>query len=92
MQDETIRTLEGGNLAELVELQVLGGRVDGVDLNDLEVDLVGLRDGADGRGASVSLLQAVSSVHFLRIPDIGLCVRCDWAYIACVELSERHLG
>lgn len=64
MQDETIRTLEGGNLAELVELQVLGGRVDGVDLNDLEVDLVGLRDGADGRGASVSLLQPRQYIFF----------------------------
>lgn len=55
VQDVAILTLEGRDPAKLVELQVIGGRVGGVDLNDLEVEAVDLRDGADGRGAGVVL-------------------------------------
>lgn len=48
---------EGRDLGERVELEVLGRRVGRVDLLNLEVEVVGLRDGADGRGAGVELLR-----------------------------------
>lgn len=46
---------EGGDLAELIGLEVLNGGLGRVSLDELEVDVVGLRDGTDGRGAGVSL-------------------------------------
>lgn len=55
VQDVAILTLEGGDLAELVELQVVGGGAGGVNLDDLEVDIVGLSHGANGRGTRVVL-------------------------------------
>lgn len=48
---------EGRDLGEGVELEVLGRRVGGVDLLNLEVEVVGLRDGVDCRGAGVELLR-----------------------------------
>lgn len=59
VQDVAILALEGGDLAELVELQVVGRGVDGINLDDLKVEVVGLRHGADGRGARVVLSRGV---------------------------------
>lgn len=55
-EDVAISALEGGNLAELVELEVLGrdtlGRL-GVD--NLELEVVGLSDCKDSSAAGVAL-------------------------------------
>lgn len=54
-----VGTDEGGDLAERVDLLVL---LDGsleVDLDNLEVEVVGLRDSQDGRGAGVRLVSRI---------------------------------
>jgi len=56
-EDVTIRANEGRDLGEGVGgLELLRGLL-GVDGDDLEVDVVGLRDGEDGRGARVGLVR-----------------------------------
>lgn len=50
-----ISTNEGGNLADRVGSKELGGRVEGVDDLDIEIDAVGLRDREDRGGAGVAL-------------------------------------
>lgn len=67
VQDVAILALEGGDLAELVELQVVGGGAGGVNLDDLEVDIVGLSHGADGRGTRVVLREASVCVSWMRL-------------------------
>lgn len=69
MQDETIRTLEGGNLAELVELQVLGAGGGRVSLDDIELEVVGLRHGEDGRGAGVGLWRGSNVPSVIEIHE-----------------------
>ena len=55
-EDEAISALEGGNLSELVELQVLGGDALGwLSVNELDVEAVRLRDSEEGGGAGVAL-------------------------------------
>lgn len=56
----TVRALKGRDLAQLVELQVLGGGLGGVDLDDVELEVVGLRNSANGRAPGVVLPERVS--------------------------------
>lgn len=58
-EDEAILADEGGNLAERVELQVLGGGAARRDIDDLELEVVGLGHSLDGSGAGVTLLPEV---------------------------------
>lgn len=55
VQNVTVLALKGGDLAQLVELQVLGGGLGGVDLDDVELEVVGLRNGANRRAPGVVL-------------------------------------
>lgn len=56
MESVAVSTDESWDLAEAVELQVLGRDTLGwLGLNDLEFDIVGLCDSADGSGAGVAL-------------------------------------
>lgn len=55
VQNVAILALKGRDLAQLVELQVLGGGLGGVDLDDVELEVVGLRNGADRRAPGVVL-------------------------------------
>ena len=55
-EDEAVGTLEGGDLAELVELQILGrDAIGGHSLDELEVKTVLLRNGEQRSGARVAL-------------------------------------
>lgn len=78
VQDVAILALEGGDLSELVELQVVGRRVGGVDLNDLKVEVVGLGHGADGRGARVVLSRGlcVSSLRLVMLDGFPSSTKC----------------
>lgn len=75
VQDVAILALEGGDLAELVELQVVGGGAGGVNLDDLEVDIVGLSHGADGRGTRVVLQWKEKCLR--QRDDSTRCLRFD---------------
>lgn len=58
MESVAISTDEGWDLAELVDLEVLGGNTLGwLSLNDLDIDVVGLSHSANGGRAGVALLQ-----------------------------------
>lgn len=47
-QDIAVSTLEGGNLAELVELQVLGrDTLSRLSMDKLDIEIVGLRNSED---------------------------------------------
>lgn len=61
IQDVSILALKGRDLAQLVELQVLGGGLGGVDLDDVELEVVGLRNGADRRAPGVVLRRNISA-------------------------------
>jgi hypothetical protein len=68
-QDEAISALERGDLAELVQLQVLGRHALGrLGLDRFDVEVVLLRDGEQSRGARVALQQTDVS---LRISSCG---------------------
>jgi hypothetical protein len=54
-EPKAIGTDEGRDLVKGVGLEELGRRLGGVGLNLLELEAVGLRDGADGRRAGVAL-------------------------------------
>lgn len=55
-QDVAISSLEGGNLAELVDLEVIGRNTLGwLSVDNLEVELIRLCDGQKGRTAWVAL-------------------------------------
>lgn len=60
VENVTVGALEGRDLAQLVELQVLGGGLGGVDIDDVELEVVGLRNGADGRAPGVVLRECVN--------------------------------
>lgn len=65
VEDETILTLKGRDLAQLVELQVVGGGVGDINLDNVEVEVVGLRDCADGGRARVLLVGVkLAESHF----------------------------
>lgn len=62
-QDVAILALEGGNLAQLVELEVFGADALGwLSLDELEVEAVGLCDGENGGGTGVALENKNSTV------------------------------
>lgn len=54
-EDIAVSADEDGDLGELVVLGELGGRVGGVNHNPLDIEVVGLSDGQDGRRAGVVL-------------------------------------
>lgn len=62
-EDEAISADEGRDLVKGVGLEELFSGLGGVGLDLLEVDAVGLRDGADGRGAGVALENAPKSAN-----------------------------
>lgn len=68
VQNVTILALKGRDLSQLVELQVLGGGLGGVDLDDVKLEVVGLRNGADRRAPGV-VLGRCFSMEF----DLGFC-------------------
>lgn len=56
-EDEAVSALEGGDLAELVELQVLGRDTLGrLSVDKLDVEAILLCDGEEGGGTRVTLL------------------------------------
>lgn len=59
-ESEAILANEGGNLAKAAGLQVLDAGVAALNLNDVEVEVVGLRDRLDGDGAGVTLRSQAS--------------------------------
>lgn len=69
VEDVAILTLEGGDLAQLVELQVLGGGLGGVNLDDLEIKTVGLSNRLDGGAAGVRLLRGIYASAILFLPE-----------------------
>ena len=97
-EDKAIRADEGRNLVEGVGLEELLGRLGGVDLDLLKLEVVGLRDGADGRGAGVALRRAARSAtarvnkQWARIGNpTGARFDHHATYRVGEELSERHL-
>lgn len=54
-ESEAVLANKGGDLAKGVGLEVLGGSVANLSLNNVEVNVVGLSHSADGRGSSVVL-------------------------------------
>jgi hypothetical protein len=60
-EDKAISADEGRDLVEGVGLDEVRGRVLGVGLDLLELEVVGLRNGADGRGAGVALSSSTSA-------------------------------
>ena len=54
-EDVAIRTNKGRDLGERVCLQELGSRLSGVNLDNIEVKAIGLRNREDGGGAGVEL-------------------------------------
>lgn len=67
VENEAIRALEGRDLAQLVELQVLGGGLGGVNLDDFELEIVGLRDRTDGGRARVLLVGVKLAESHLQV-------------------------
>lgn len=66
-ENEAVLALEGGDLAELVELQVLGrNTLGGLSVDELDVEAVLLCDRKEGGGARVTLrgcqLQSLSQI------------------------------
>jgi hypothetical protein len=58
VKSEAILAEEGRNLSERRGLEVLLGRVCGIDEDYVEVDIVGLCNSKDGCGAGVGLKRA----------------------------------
>ena len=60
-EDVAVGALEGGDLAELVDLEVLGVDTLGrLGVNNVKVEVVGLCDGQQGGGTGVALRGGVS--------------------------------
>jgi hypothetical protein len=63
-EDVAVGTLEGGDLAELVELEVLGVDTLGrLGVNNVKVEAVGLCDGQQGGGTGVTLSGVLEQRH-----------------------------
>ena len=85
-EDEAVSTLEGGDLAELVELQVLGGdALLGGGLDELDIEAVLLGDSEEGGGARVTLMAGLAEVR----ASSGAAAR-EKTYAVAVDLSEGH--
>jgi hypothetical protein len=61
-EHKAISADEGRDLVERVGLEELLGRLLGIDLDLLKLEVVGLRDSADGRGAGVALSSRKSAM------------------------------
>lgn len=59
-EDEAILADEGGDLAETAGLEVLSGRLAELDIDKVELEIVGLRDSLDGGAAGVALEERMS--------------------------------
>lgn len=90
-EDEAILTNEDGNLVEGIGLGELGGRLRRIGLDLLELETVGLRNGADGRGAGVTLSRQ-SILARCYSPENWHQKVQNMAYSVGVELSEWHLA
>ena len=66
-EDEAISADEGRNLVERVCLEELGAGARGVGFDLLKLEIVRLRDGADGRRAGVALCRAEKSATRAQI-------------------------
>lgn len=63
VESVAISTDKGRNLSKLIKFEVLGRDTLGrLSLNNLEVNIVGLRDCADGSGAGVALREKISQM------------------------------
>lgn len=82
VESVSISTDESWDLAETVELQVLSRDTLGrLGLNNLEVDIVGLCDSADGGGAGVTLWWIVS------FEDRDIRMTC--VEYSCIDIPGR---
>lgn len=89
VEDVAISTNEGRDLSERVNLQVLGVLRLGIGRDNLEVEVVGLRNGEDARRARVAL-----QIRFRSVLAPGRRSGnkyCTSTHIVSVELAERHL-
>jgi hypothetical protein len=77
-EDKAISADEGRDLVEGVGLEELLGRLGGVDLDLLKLEVVGLRNGADGRGAGVALCRAARSATGRVNKQRALNLKSDW--------------
>lgn len=95
-ENEAVGALEGGDLAELVELQVLlRDALGGLGGDELDIEAVLLGDGEERGGARVTL-------RGLSVPVVGCAayvepgraqLRRRWrraTHAVAVDLSERH--
>jgi hypothetical protein len=96
-EDKAISADEGRNLVEGVGLEELLSGLGGIGLDLLELEAVGLRDSADGRGAGVALNRRVRSakggaqtIERRGFNDLRLR-EGSATYRVGVELAERHL-
>lgn len=96
-QDKAIGADKGRDLVEGVGLEELLGGLGGVGLDLLELEAVGLRDSADGRGAGVALSRRAKvsnggarTIKRRRSNALRLLEGRE-TYRVGVELAERHL-
>lgn len=85
-EDKAVSALEGRDLAELVELQVLGGEtLGGGGLNELDIEAVLLGDCEEGGGARVTLMAGLADI-------LGCSEKAarGTTYAVAVDLSEGH--
>jgi hypothetical protein len=89
-ESEAVLTEEGGDLAELVGLEVLNRGVLGVGVNNVELEVVGLRNRLDGGGAGV-VLRRETSVSVLSV-SLPAKFGSVYSYISPGEESAKsHL-
>lgn len=86
-ENEAVGTLEGRDLAELVELQVVGRDTLGrLGLDELNVEAVLLCDSKERGGARVTLVGR----QFWFLSNFGKLRTRGATYAVAVNLSERH--
>ena len=93
-QDEAIRTHEGWNTAQRIELKIFGGNIGRSSLNQFDVKVIGFRNDKQYSRARIFLDNEFWSVFCEKveaghgsetsIADMG-------TYHKAIELSERHL-
>lgn len=54
-QDEAIRTDEGWNAIERVQLEIFGVSIGWLSLDKLDVEIIGFGDGKQNRGSRIAL-------------------------------------
>lgn len=85
---------KGRDLRKFVVLQDLRAGLFGVDLDNLELEAVGLRNGEDGRGAGVELCDKLASACTSREQSSKTQRKehAASAYLPGEDLSERRHG